>query len=379
MMLDVSVSLGLEAFRLEARMQLGWGVTGIFGASGAGKTTLLETIAGLRPRAEGVLRYDGELWSDSTAGIHLPPEARRCGYAPQEAWLIPHKTVAQNLAMALRAARGSTRVSADGKAEQMGAEFLQMCEIEGLRDRYPASLSGGEQQRVALARALCSMPRLILLDEPFASVDLARKRRLIPRLRSACAAVPTLLVSHDPLEVLALCDSVVVMAEGAVIRHGDACEVLAGDEPGTQPHYNALHGTVVDSGSSLTRVRLRGAGGYELTVNAEGFRPGESVMLGIRPGDLHLISGREIQASTANLVPCRVATRRRAHDWPGSRELVELHAAGSGDTLRASVPSRGAAGGLDLSQGSRLHALLPAEALRVYPLARQRDHALHLS
>jgi molybdate transport system ATP-binding protein len=376
MMLEISVSLDFDPFRLDARMQLGWGVTGVFGASGAGKTTLLETIAGLRPQAEGFLRYHGELWCESAAGIHLPPEKRGCGYAPQEAWLIPHKTVEENLAMAGRPGHAVRRLSADGRAAAVRAALMEMCEIEGIRDRYPRTLSGGEQRRVALARALCSMPRLLLLDEPLASLDLARKRRLIPRLRAA-ATVPTLLVSHDPLEVLALCDSVVVMEEGRVLRHGDPSEIVAGNQPGDQPRYNTLYGTVVDSCGSLTRVRLRGEGGYQLTVNAEGFEPGDSVVLGVRAGDLHLISGRDIQVSTMNLVPCRVATRRRAHDGPGSQELVELQIEGSEQTLRASTPRRVAEGGPDLSRGSKLHALLPSEALRIYPLARQRDHALH--
>jgi molybdate transport system ATP-binding protein len=168
--MEVRVELPLPRFRLRVELKLGSGVTALMGPSGSGKTSLLEVLAGLRPGASGRIAEGESVWLDSSAGIRLPPEARRVGYVPQDAGLFPHLTVRGNVLFGVR-------------PDKLAAETaIATLEIGPFLDRYPVSLSGGERQRVALARALATRPRLLLLDEPLASLDAALRGRIMPYL-----------------------------------------------------------------------------------------------------------------------------------------------------------------------------------------------------
>lgn len=220
----IDVRLPLDRFDLAVCFQSAGRVVGVFGASGSGKTSLLESIAGLRRGVTGSIRVGDALFLDSEAGRRMPPEARGIGYVPQDGLLFPHLSVRGNLRSgAARAARAGV-----DPAERL-ASVASLLEIGELLDRGVGSLSGGERQRVALGRALCSGPRLLLLDEPLAALDLPLRRRLLPVLRRLRSAFPTpiLLVSHDPVEVQALCDDLVVLDAGRVIAHGDPRAVLS--------------------------------------------------------------------------------------------------------------------------------------------------------
>jgi molybdate transport system ATP-binding protein len=174
-MIDLDLELPLSTFTLRVATRLEGGVTVVMGPSGSGKTSLLEAVCGLRPRVRGRIVLDGEVLLDSAASLIRPPEARRIGYVPQDAGLFPHLT-----------AGGNVRFGARGDRERTLAAVSTL-EIEPLLDRYPASLSGGERQRVALARALASHPRLLLLDEPLAALDLGLRERILPYLmRVSC-------------------------------------------------------------------------------------------------------------------------------------------------------------------------------------------------
>ncbi len=253
--LAMDVRLALDRFDLEVRLGTEKPVTGIFGASGAGKTSLLEIVAGLRREARGRLAFGEEVWLDSTARRLVPPEHRRIGYVPQDGLLFPHRSVRQNLLAGERRARAGGQRPADALAT--AAELL---ELGPLLERSVATLSGGERQRVALGRALCSGPRLLLLDEPLASLDLPLRRRLLPFLRRVRSelTVPMLLVSHDPIEVQALCDDLIVLSAGRVIARGEPRAVLRDPEvfplAEREGYENVLPGRLVDSRREASRT-----------------------------------------------------------------------------------------------------------------------------
>lgn len=216
-----AVSVPLGEFRLEVDVELDAHVTAFFGASGAGKTTLLDLIAGLRRPEAGRVRLHDKTLSDSTAKIFVPAHQRRIGYVPQDLALFPHLSVRENLLFGRKTNTDPT----DGSSF---AGVADMLDIKGLVDRRIGQLSGGEKQRVALGRALLSEPRLLLLDEPLASLDAALKDRILPYLRRVRDAfeVPIVYVSHDPREVLALCDEVLTIEQGRFIRRGKPSQVL---------------------------------------------------------------------------------------------------------------------------------------------------------
>jgi molybdate transport system ATP-binding protein len=214
-MLEVDVKKRLGRFDLAVDFVSTGGVTALFGASGAGKTTLVSILAGLIRPDSGHVVLDGEALYSSAANIHVPPDRRRIGYVFQEGRLFPHFSVRGNLDYGRRMSR----------RKQNAGEFdsvVAMLDLEALLDRRPGSLSGGERQRVAIGRALLMQPRLLLLDEPLASLDAARKREIFPyleRLRDA-AKVPMVYVSHQPNEIRRIANSVVLLEAGRIAALG---------------------------------------------------------------------------------------------------------------------------------------------------------------
>ncbi len=188
-MIQITVSQELQSFKLDVDFTLpGNGITAIFGRSGAGKTTLINAISGLSKPDRGRIVVGDRRLFDSVNKICLPPEKRRIGYVFQDARLFPHMTVEKNLRYGVRTHN-----------QERWQTILDLLGIGHLLRRYPASLSGGEKQRVGIGRALLSEPELLLMDEPLASLDLPRKRELMPYLNRLAAAVniPILLVSHS--------------------------------------------------------------------------------------------------------------------------------------------------------------------------------------
>jgi molybdate transport system ATP-binding protein len=196
-------------------------VTVLFGPSGSGKTTLLRCLAGLERPDEGDIRFGETIWFDASRRIHLPPQRRGIGYFFQEYALFPHLTVAGNIAY------GLGELDKASRARRVG-EMLALFGLNGLANRYPHQISGGEQQRVALARAVVRRPRLLLLDEPLSALDAPTREPLRRELRRLLKGlgVPTLLVTHDRTEALALGDMAVVMESGQVRQSGPIREVF---------------------------------------------------------------------------------------------------------------------------------------------------------
>ncbi|MEE2861345.1 MAG: molybdenum ABC transporter ATP-binding protein [Pseudomonadota bacterium] len=209
MSLSVSISHSLGAFRLDVAFQAPPGVTALFGPSGAGKTTVVNAVAGLLTPEAGRIEVDGTVLLDRRTGIDLPPHRRRAGYVFQDARLFPHLSVRQNLLYGRWFGRG------DGAGL---AEIVELLGLGALLSRRPAALSGGEAQRVALGRALLSRPRLLLMDEPMAALDQARRAEILPwfeRLRDV-TRIPILYVSHSAEEVARLATTVVHLDRGRV-------------------------------------------------------------------------------------------------------------------------------------------------------------------
>jgi molybdate transport system ATP-binding protein len=206
-----NISLPLAEFALEMDAQLQCQVTGVFGPSGAGKTSLLDLIAGLRQPASARITLNDKVLTDTAAGVVMPPRLREIGYVPQDLALFPHLSVRQNLLYGHHNGRATGPL--------FGFEHVtEVLQIQSLIARGVRDLSGGERQRVALARALLTSPRLLLLDEPLASLDADLKARIIPYLRRVRDEfqLPILYVTHDEQEVLALCDEVVEMRRGRI-------------------------------------------------------------------------------------------------------------------------------------------------------------------
>jgi len=214
-MLRVDVQKQLGEFSLEASFQSEGRVTGLFGASGAGKTSLVNMIAGLLTPDRGTIALDGEVLDDTAVRVHVPPHRRRIGYVFQDARLFPHFNVRQNLDYGRR----MNGLASDPAQHRRVTDLL---DIGPLLDRRPGKLSGGERQRVALGRALLMRPQLLLLDEPLASLDTARKAEIMPyleRLRDE-AGVPMLYVSHHAGELRRIAATVVRIDLGRVVAVG---------------------------------------------------------------------------------------------------------------------------------------------------------------
>lgn len=214
-MASLSISKRFDGFRLEAELTCGPGITALVGPSGSGKTTLIRCLAGLEAPDAGVIRVGDETWFDAARGVNRRVQERRVGFVFNDFALFPEMTVARN------AAFGARRPEA-------ASEWLELLDIGALGDRLPRQLSAGQQQRVALARALASEPRLLLMDEPFTSLDPHLRERvyvefaqLIQRIR-----IPVVLVTHDLAEASLLGSAMVVLERGRVAQAGAPEEIL---------------------------------------------------------------------------------------------------------------------------------------------------------
>ena len=214
-MLSVDIEKQLGEFSLALKFEAKGGATALFGPSGAGKTSAVNMIAGLVAPDRGRITLDETILFDSVARINVPAHRRRIGYVFQEGRLFPHLTVAQNLDYG----RWMSGISADPDERE---RIVALLEIDALLKRRPGHLSGGERQRVAFGRALLMKPRLLLLDEPLASLDRGRKLEILPylaRLRDE-ANVPMIYVSHQAGEIQKLCSQVVRIEDGRVQASG---------------------------------------------------------------------------------------------------------------------------------------------------------------
>ncbi len=351
-MLEVDIRLDFGAFSLQVRQGFaGSGVTAIFGRSGSGKSTLLRIIAGLEGRAAGRVAMDNAVWQDS--GQLMPPERRGVGYVFQDTRLFPHLTVRGNLDFALTRARGLGGPGLE--------DVVQALDLGPLLARRTTALSGGEKQRVAIARALLTAPKILLMDEPLAALDDARKAEILPyleRLRDT-GRVPILYVSHSMAEVTRLAQQIVVLSAGRVLRAGPAADLLA------DPDSVTLFG-VREAGAILTaRVVGQEADGLTRLDTSAGplllprvdVPVGTALRIRIHAQDVILSRNRPEGLSALNILPATI-TALRFGDGPGV--MVQLRA--GNDLLLARITRRSAAA-LELAEGIPVFAILKSVAV----------------
>jgi molybdate transport system ATP-binding protein len=344
-----------SGFRLDVDFE--WparGITALFGASGSGKTTLLRCVAGLERAPDAQVHVAGEHWQDA-GGLFMPVWQRPLGYVFQEASLFDHLDVRSNLAYGQRrSARDADPAGAGALIERLG--------IGHLLARRPPELSGGERQRVAIARALMTQPRILLLDEPLASLDLPRRREVLPwleKLRDELH-IPMLYVTHAVDEVARLADHLVLLEAGRVRASGPLVEMLSrpdlplaqGDEAGA-----LLLGTVAQVDPQWQLACIAFAGG-SLWVPDTGLAPGQAVRVRVLARDvsvaLHAPEGSSIQ----NVLPC-IVTGLAPGGHP-SQTLVQL---ACGPSLLMARITRRAADALQLSEGQPAWAQVKSAAL----------------
>jgi molybdate transport system ATP-binding protein len=289
-------------FALDVELELpGRGVTALFGPSGSGKTTLLRCIAGLDRAAGGELSVNGAVWQD--ASTFMPTHRRPLGFVFQEASLFPHLSVRRNLEYGMR------RVASPLRRDALAAS-IDLLGIGALLERTTEGLSGGERQRVAIARALAVSPQLLLLDEPLASLDLARKQEILPYLERLHDEldVPVLYVSHASDELARLADHVVLLDNGRVAAQGDLQATLARlDLAGA---FADDMGVVIDATigahdetDHLTRIDFQG-GSIHVSRCAEA--PGSRIRFRIQARDVSLATQRPEHTSILNVFQARV-------------------------------------------------------------------------
>lgn len=309
-MLDIHLKRTQGAFTVDAAFQAPEaGVTALFGNSGAGKTSIINMVSGLvRPDA-GHIRVNGHTLFDAEKKIHVRPERRRFGYVFQDGRLFPHLSVRSNLTYGMKLVPPDQRyIHFDSVVDLLG--------IGHLLDRHPANLSGGEKQRVAIGRSLLTSPVLLLMDEPLASLDTARKCEVMPFIARLPQefSIPILYVSHSVNEILSLADNLVCLRNGSVVAAGPVETVTsrfdfqhmipssAGFDAGV------VIATVVDGHdreAGLTRLKFSGG---MFHIPRTDLSPGVPVRVRIRPRDVAISLGRPEQTSVQNIFPGTVDT-----------------------------------------------------------------------
>ncbi len=284
-MLEVSVRRRLGGFELDAAFRAGEEITVLFGPSGSGKSLTLQCIAGIVRPDGGRVVAGGQTLFDSDAGVNLPARERRVGYVPQNYALFPHLDVAENIAYGLRR-------EVAGERQGRVREMIELMALAGLEARRPRELSGGQQQRVALARALAFRPEVLLLDEPFSSLDSAIRTELREELLALQrrTGVTTVVVTHDLEDAFLLGQHMAVIDGGRVLQEGAREEVFYRPASRRVAEFvrtrNVLRGTVLSADGEATRIGWRG---LELEAPPQPLAPGTPVDVCIRPTQIMIM------------------------------------------------------------------------------------------
>lgn len=318
MTLNVAFRHRAGSFDLDVQFEAPPGVTALFGKSGSGKTTIVNAVAGLLRPDTGRVEVAGRVLVDRKAGIWVPPHRRRLGYVFQEGRLFPHLTVGQNLLY------GRKRKSVSESQTPLDM-VVSLLGLEGLLARRPLDLSGGEKQRVAIGRALLSDPDMLLMDEPLAALDSARKAEILPYIQRMCSevGVPILYVSHSVPEIARIATTVVALDQGRVLRMGRAEDVLA--DPELAPTLGIREAGALISGVISDHFEdgvsaLRFSGGTLLLPRQQD-PVGTALRVRIEAKDVMLATKKPAHISALNVLPARIELIRRG-DGPGV--LVQL-------------------------------------------------------
>jgi molybdate transport system ATP-binding protein len=357
-MLRVAASKQQGPFRLQVDFTAPTpGVVALFGRSGSGKTTLINIIAGLLTPEQGRVQLDDTVLLDTQTGVSVPVEERGVGYVFQDARLFPHLTVIRNLRYGLTRARGRPELAGFD-------EIVTLLGLASLLPRRPHQLSGGERQRVALGRALLSQPRLLLLDEPLASLDVARREEVLPYLQILRdrLRIPMVYVSHQLEEVLKLATHMVLMEGGQSLAQGTPSEVSLHRQlkaaVGLEEVGAVLEGTVSEAASDgMARVQLAGGA---LRVSLPDAQPGMRVRVHLLARDLILSTEPPRALSVRNALTGTV-TELASDD----HEAMLVKISSGDETLLARV-TRDAVRALKLQAGTPVWVLVKAVSLKAH-------------
>lgn len=348
--LSIRLRLARAAFDLNVQLQLpAQGITVIFGASGAGKTSLLRCVAGFERAQEGRIALGSALWQDSAQRVFVPTHRRGIGYVFQEASLFAQMNVSGNVRYGLKRARSA-------QAHKRLDAAIELLGIGPLLERRVQELSGGERSRVAIARALATDPRLLLLDEPLAAVDRARRQEVLPWLVALRdeLGVPMLYVTHQTDELAALADEVVVLEHGRLRAAGPLSQIMTMTDPpciGGDEASAVLQGTVAERDAQWHLARVAVEGGT-LWVRDSALAVGQPLRLRVLARDVNLSAEESGRSNMENSVFCQVEAM--VSDRHPSEVLVRLRC-GPSALLLARLTGR-AQSALGIQVGSKVWA-----------------------
>lgn len=312
--------LALSDFTLDVDLEIpGRGITALFGKSGCGKTTLLRCIAGLTKTRDGFMRINGDVWQNEKTFV--PTHARALGYVFQEASLFAHLDVRRNLEY------GWKRTPAAQRRVDF-AEIVALLGIEPLLRQKPDTLSGGQRQRVAIARALLSSPKLLLLDEPLASLDLDSRAEILPYLEQLHDRldIPMIYVSHAPAEIAQLADHLVLIEQGRVVASGALNDILTRTDlsPAHQDEASAvIAGNVIGHDHEFLLTQIAVPGG-QMTVAHRALPVGHRVRVRILARDVSIALEKPQHTSITNVLPARIVSLSSAGNSPQALLRLDL-------------------------------------------------------
>lgn len=333
----------------------------LVGPSGSGKSTLLRLIAGLMRPESGQIACGSRTWFDGERRIHLTPQERNIGFVPQNFGLFPHLSALANVEA------GLTHLAADPRRSR-ALIWLSKVHLEPLANRRPAELSGGEQQRVALARALARDPTILLLDEPFSSVDRPTREQLYPELARLKQelAVPIVLVTHDLTEALLLADRIALLDKGRTLQSGSPAELMTRPNSETAARMvgipNIFEGEIIRYEADSEICWLR-AGSLEVAIKSPE-RPSGTWVKWIIPNAAVRLPGIRYPTLPTSRNRCRIVARSVLPLGEQARVTAEL--VGTGGTLELVVPMR-LTHALELRTGSTVEVALREEDLHILP------------
>lgn len=347
--------LPLTRFNLTLHFQFpDRGVTAVMGPSGAGKTMFLRCLAGLERAPEGFLTVNDHCWQNETRSIFLPTHQRALGYVFQEPSLFPHLSAQKNLDYGWRRIPASQRQVAFDEA-------VELLNLAVLLPRYPDTLSGGEQQRVAIARALLTSPKLLLMDEPLASLDTHSKSEILPYLEKLHEklAIPVIYVTHTLEEVMRWADTLLVIEQGQAKGYGTVAEMLTRlDLPfaHTREAGVVIEAQVVEKDEEFSLTYLNFAG-ERLSLLAENLPLGKKVRVRINARDVSLALENEVHSSILNIFRANVVNI--ISESPG-QVLIKLDVHST--IVLARITQKSAAI-LNLQPGTRVYARVKSVSL----------------
>jgi molybdate transport system ATP-binding protein len=350
MTIEVSIRHKIGAFALRVDFSSSGRLTALFGASGSGKTSVINVIAGMVAPDKGRVVVDGRVLLDTAAHISVPRHKRRIGYVFQEPRLFPHLNVRQNLNY------GAWFTP----ARERSADFEQVIDMLGiahLLERRPSGLSGGEKQRVAIGRALLATPQLLLMDEPLASLDDARKAEILPyieRLRDE-SRVPIVYVSHALAEVTRLASDIVVMSHGRSVESGSASEIMQQLDvlpPEERSEAGAIIDTVIASYDAAYDMSVLRSAAGDIRIPGRIGEAGAALRLRLKARDILIATDAPRNLSALNILPGLVSGIGSA-----SGPMVEIRIDCAGTPIIARI-TRQSLDALALAPGSHVYAII---------------------